>query len=295
MDFIVPQQMSVFDALRKLFPQSSRRTIQHWIKGNRFTLNGQPIQRDSQQAEPGQVIRAIDAFSTKKAANINIIYEDRYLIAINKPVGLLSVPLDGPANKRHALGILRDHFQTDQIFAIHRIDRETSGILLFARGFQSQKKFDVLFERHDLHREYFAILEGQLSENKGTWESILKELPSYDVVIADEGKQAITHFEVLRRSAKYSYIRLILETGRKHQIRVHCKQAGCPILGDRRYGSSENPIGRLCLHSRIIAFVHPFTKQKLSFTSPLPFSFKKLGATDALFPRQISLSNQQEQ
>ena len=236
-------------------------------------------------AEKGQILQSVDAFSTKKAANIKIIYEDRYLIAVDKPVGLLSVPLDIPSSKRHALGILRDFYQTDQILAIHRIDRETSGILVFARGFGSQKKFDLLFEQHDMQREYFAILEGRLSQDRGTWECILKELPSYDVVIAhnpDEGKQAITHFEVIRRSAKYTYVRLMLETGRKHQIRVHCKQAGCPVLGDERYGATEDPIKRLCLHSRSISFIHPFTKQKLSFTSPLPFSFKKLGASDSL-------------
>jgi 23S rRNA pseudouridine1911/1915/1917 synthase len=286
MDFIISDRMSILDALRQLFPHSSRRTIQHWIKGNRFSLDGQPIERDTFMAEKGQTLQSVDAFRTKKAANINIIYEDRYFIAVDKPVGLLSVPLDAPTSKRHALGILREYYQTDQILAIHRIDRETSGILLFARGFGSQKKFDLLFEQHDLQREYFAVLEGRLPEDRGTWECSLKELPSYDVVIAhnpEEGKQAITHFEVLRRSAKYSYVRLMLETGRKHQIRVHCKRAGCPVLGDQRYGANEDPIHRLCLHSRSISFIHPFTKQKLSFTSPLPFSFKKLGATDLLF------------
>jgi 23S rRNA pseudouridine1911/1915/1917 synthase len=285
MNFSIPARMSVLDALRQMFPQSSRRTIQHWIKGRRFSIDGKCIERDNMMLEQGQMLESVDAFSPKKAANIRIIYEDRYLIAVDKPVGLLSVPLDAPTSKRHAMGILRDFYQTDQILAIHRIDRETSGILLFARGYDSQKKFDLLFEQHDLEREYFAILEGHLPQDRGTWECTLKELPSYDVVIAhnpQEGKQAITHFDVLRRSAKYSYVRLMLETGRKHQIRVHCKNAGCPILGDERYGATEDPIDRVCLHSRSIALIHPFTKQPLRFTSPLPFTFKKLGATDSL-------------
>lgn len=290
MDFLIPDRMSILDALRQLFPHSSRRTIQHWIKGKRFALDGHPIERDTAIAEKGQMLQSIDTFRTKKAANIKILYEDRYFIATDKPVGLLSVPLDAPSSKRDALGILREFYQTDQILAVHRIDRETSGILLFARGFGSQKKFDLLFEQHDLQREYFAILEGHLPQDRGTWDCTLKELPNFDVVIAhnpEEGKQAITHFEVLRQSAKYSYVRLMLETGRKHQIRVHCKQAGCPVLGDQRYGAVEDPIHRLCLHSRSIAFVHPFTQQKLSFISPLPFSFKKLGATDLLFDSSL--------
>ncbi len=289
MDFEIPERMSVLDALRQLFPQSSRRTLQHWIKGKRFALDKRPITHDNIMAEKGQTLSSVDSFSPKKVANINILYEDRYLIAIDKPVGLLSVPLDNPLSKRHALGILRDFYQTDQILAVHRIDRETSGILLFARGFGSQKKFDLLFEQHDMHREYFAILEGHLPADSGTWDCSLKELPNYDVVIAhdsEEGKHAISHFDVIRRSTKYSYVRLMLETGRKHQIRVHCKEAGGPILGDQRYGALEDPIHRLCLHSRSIAFIHPFTKQKMHFTSPLPYSFKKLGATDALFEQK---------
>lgn len=285
MEYLIAEQTTVLEALRKLFPQSSRRTIQHWIKGNRFTIDHQRISRDTQQIEKGQTLRSIDIFRSKKAANIHILHEDRYFIVIDKPTGLLSVPLDNPTAKKHALGILRDYYQSQQIFPVHRIDREASGVMIFARGYEAQKKFDEMFEEHDLEREYFAILEGRLPEMKGRWESILKELPNFDVqVVSDQdGKIAITHYDVLRRSAKYTYVRLTLETGRKHQIRVHCKEAGCPILGDPRYGSNENPIHRLCLHARRLAFEHPFTKKKVSFIAPLPFAFKKLGATDQFF------------
>ena len=286
MQWTLLDRVRALDALRQFFPQSSRRTLQHWLKGGRFLIDKKPLTKENAWLEKGQILESRDSFHPKSAENVKILYEDRYLIAIDKPVGLLSVPLDGPSLKRHALGILRDYYQTDQILAVHRIDRETSGVLLFARGFASQEKFDVLFEQHDLRREYFAVVEGRLPEDQGTWECLLKELPSLDVEISYDplvAKQAITHFEVLRRSAKYSYLRLLLETGRKHQIRVHCKRAGFPILGDQRYGSSEDPIQRLCLHARQIVFIHPFTKKELCLTSPLPFALKKLGATDDLF------------
>jgi 23S rRNA pseudouridine1911/1915/1917 synthase len=283
MEFTVTERMRAIDILRQLFPDSSRRTLQHWIQGGRFCLDGKPLEKDTIYLENGQVLKSQDSFRPKKALNITILYEDRYLVAIDKPINLLSVPLDAPSNKRHALGILREHYQTDQIFAVHRIDRETSGALIFARGMQSKEKLDLMFEKHDLKREYLAVLEGRLPSDRGKWECYLKELPSFDVQIThdpNEGKQAITYFEVLRRSNKYTYVRLQLETGRKHQIRVHCKNAGCPVLGDARYGSSENPIHRMCLHARQIALIHPMTNQKLCIMSPLPFSFKKLGATD---------------
>jgi 23S rRNA pseudouridine1911/1915/1917 synthase len=285
MNLTIQKSMQALDALRQLFPDSSRRTLQHWIKGGRFAVDGQLLERENQILQPGQKLQAQNAVQAKQAWDVKILYEDRYLIVIDKPENLLSVPLDGPCSKRHALGVLKDHYQTDQIFAVHRIDRETSGVLIFARGFASQEKFDALFEKHDLHREYFAVLEWRLPEDRGRWECSLLELPNFDVRIShdpNEGKKAITHYEVLRRSTKYTYALLRLETGRKHQIRVHCKEAGCPVLGDLRYGATENPIRRLCLHARQIAFKHPFTGQYLSLTSSIPLSFKKIGATDAL-------------
>jgi tRNA pseudouridine32 synthase/23S rRNA pseudouridine746 synthase/23S rRNA pseudouridine1911/1915/1917 synthase len=172
---------------------------------------------------------------------------------------------------------LRQSYETDQIFAVHRIDKETSGILLFARGKESEDKFDQLFAKHDILREYYAIVEGRMKENAGTWQSRLLELPSYDVIEDEKGKDATTHFSVIRRSAKYTYLKLQLETGRKHQIRVHCQKAGHPIVGDERYGSIENPLKRLCLHACTLGFKHPFTMKEVKFTSPLPGVFQALG------------------
>lgn len=275
--------MPALEALKQIYPESSRRTLQQWLKGGRFTLDNEPLERDSVFLEAGQILRSEEAFRPRSAGQLNILYEDKALILIEKPAALLSVPLDVPSNQPNALSLLRERARSDQIFAVHRLDRQSSGVLVFAKGLDSMEKLKGLFETHDLHREYFAIVEGRIPEEEGTWKCTLKELPNFDVVVTqnpDEGKEAITHFQVLRRSAKYSYLSCLLETGRKHQIRVHCQRAGYPILGDKRYGSEENPIRRLALHARKLAFVHPFTGNLLSFTSPLPFSFKKLGAAD---------------
>lgn len=277
MEFSAPKQMKVLEALRQLFPDSSRRTLQNWLAGKRFSVDGKTISHENVLMEEGQVLSSLEHFRPQTAPGLKIIFEDRYLIAIDKPVGLLSVPLDDSTAKRHALGLLRLHYRTDQIYAVHRIDRETSGVLLFARGKESEHRLKDLFEKHDLLREYLAIVEGRIAENSGSWQSNLIELPNLDVVESPEGRVAITHFEVLRRSAKYSYLRLVLETGRKHQIRVHCKAAGHPVVGDQRYGSTENPMDRLCLHARYLSLVHPFTGKNLSFSSPLPKVFQVLG------------------
>lgn len=277
MEYTVPKEMTVNEALRQLFPDSSRRTLQNWLKNGRFRLDGKRITREDIPLQKGQKLIVKETFKAPKIPGLKILYEDRYFIIIDKPVGLLSVPLDEGQMKRHALGLLREHSGTDQIFAVHRIDRETSGILLFARGKTSEERFDTLFEKHDIVREYYAIVEGRLKEQSGTWESKLLELPSLDVVESSDGKDAITHFSVIRRSAKYTYLKLHLETGRKHQIRVHCQMAGHPVVGDKRYGSVENPMRRLCLHACTLGFKHPFTGKEVKFSSPLPGSFQVLG------------------
>lgn len=277
MKFVASSPTPLLEALRTLYPDSSRRTLQNWLKSGRFTLDGVVIQKENISLSPGQTLCAEETFRPPRMARIPVLYEDRYIIAIDKPVGLLSVPLDEEELTRHALGKVREAFETDQIFPVHRIDRETSGVLLFARGKQATEKMNILFEEHDLERNYFAIVEGRLKEEKGTWTSSLLELPSFHVIESPEGKLATTHFEVYRRSAKYTYLRLRLETGKKHQIRVHCQKAGHPVVGDARYGSTENPLRRLCLHAKSIGFIHPFTKKRLFIDSPLPRSFEVLG------------------
>ncbi len=278
MEFTASSPTLIIDALRTLYPESSRRTLQNWLKAGRFTVNNKAVKKENTILEEGQTLRSQETFRPPRVPGLPILYEDRYLIAVDKPIGMLSTPLDdGEAASNHALGLLREYYETDQIFAVHRIDRETSGVLIFARGKQSTEKLNELFEEHDLKRQYFAIVEGRVKENQGTWECPLLELPNMNVVESIDGKMAITHFEVHRRSTKYTYIKLTLETGKKHQIRVHCRRAGHPVVGDKRYGSTENPLRRLCLHSISIEFVHPFTRKILHIESPLPKAFQVLG------------------
>lgn len=269
--------MTLKEALQTLYPDSSRRTLQNWIARGRFSVDGERIQRENTPLHIGQTLTSKETFKAPKVKGVKILYEDRHLIAIEKPAGLLSVALDEGTYQRHALGLLKEAI-TPSIFAVHRIDRDVSGVLLFARGKASVEKLKALFEKHDLTREYFAILEGRISENVGTWNAKLTELPTYDVVPSPDGRDAITHFKVIRRSAKFSYVQVVLETGRKHQIRVHSQIAGHPIVGDLRYGAKENPIGRICLHATKLEFTHPFTGKRLTFRSSLPRSFKVIGA-----------------
>lgn len=280
MKYEVQNQILALEAARALYPDSSKRTLLSWIKAGRFSVDGKTLKHPHLPLDPGQIVTTQTTFRPQLIPGLKVLYEDRYLVAIDKPAGLLSVPLDEESRShRHALGLLRDHYQTDQIFAVHRIDRETSGCLIFARGKQAEEAMKELFEKHDLTREYYAILEGRMGgETSGIWQSRLLELPNYDVVESSEGKEAITHYEIVRRSSKYTYVKLRLETGRKHQIRVHSSGSGYPIVGDERYGSKDNPIQRMCLHALSIKLTHPLLKdKKIDIQSPLPYAFKKMG------------------
>ena len=206
---------------------------------------------------------------------IPVLYQDRWIVVIDKPAGLLSVPAEKEA--MNAFHLLKFGLKTPSLLPVHRLDRDSSGVLLFTRSKLAEEKFNVMFEQHDLEREYHAIVEGHLPYKSGTWECYLREKENYDVEVTteDKGRRAITHYEVIHYSKKLSYLRLLLETGRKHQIRVQAAHHGYPIVGDKRYGSLMNPFKRLCLHAHSLSFTHPFTQKRVAFSSPSPFAFPK--------------------
>jgi 23S rRNA pseudouridine1911/1915/1917 synthase len=253
--------------LEKLYPDSSRTTIRKWLEVGKVTVDGKTIVRANHPLRQGQLV-AVGKVTTTSINNIPILYEDPYLVIVDKPEGLLSVPLDTPGAK-NVLNILRNHYK-NSVYAVHRIDQETSGSLLFAKTEEALLKMKDLFATHDLTREYLAVVEGQLPSNEGTWVCHLYERSPSEVAVTTrpgEGKEAITHYKVIKKLPKSTFLLLTLETGRKHQIRVHCKEAGNPIVGDARYGAQTNPYNRLALHAHRLAFTHPITGKKVDVTA----------------------------
>lgn len=289
MQYTAKNEMTALEALRLLYPDSSRRTLQSWIRVGRFTIGDSVVQRESDLLQPGQTLQTRTVPKRTKVGPLPILYEDRHCVVVDKPEGLLSVPLDDPTARSSALSIVRQYTEKNTLFSVHRIDRETSGVLLFAKTLEAKEAFSALWEAHDLERTYFAIVEGRLEKTRGSWEAPLLELPSFDVVSSPNGKKAISHFFVHRRSQKYSYLALRLDTGKKHQIRVHCQIAGHPIVGDLRYGATENPMGRMALHAAGLHLSHPLERKMLSIVAPLPKSFLVLGACDADCRNSIQL------
>lgn len=271
------QNQTLLEALQCLSPESSRTTLRSWLKEGRVYVNG-VVNTNGSIVLKGEEEILLGAKKKIIDNGIEILYEDEHFVVIDKPSGLLSVSTAFEKGET-AHHILKRYYRPKKVNVVHRLDQETSGVMLFALSDVAYDKFKDLFEKHDLERIYIAIVEGSLKAKSGTWKSYLFEDENYYVhSVKDEnkGRLAITHFNVRQTSSKYTLLELKLETGRKNQIRVHCLDAKHPVVGDKKYGSSTNPIKRLALHAHSLSFIHPITGKKMMFKSPLPESFSRL-------------------
>ncbi len=219
-----------------------------------------------------------------KYKGLRILFEDPYLIVIEKEAGMLSI-----ATAKEKLlttySILSGHVKkedpTNRIFVVHRLDRDTSGIMMFAKSEDVQSLMQRAWHDAVIERTYVAVVEGLVADDQGTIRSFLKEnkaLIMYSTKVAGEGDEAITHYKVLRRGEAITLVEVKLETGRKNQIRVHMKELGHPVVGDKKYGAKTNLIGRTCLHARVLAFIHPITGNEVRFETPVPGRFMSVFA-----------------
>jgi tRNA pseudouridine32 synthase/23S rRNA pseudouridine746 synthase/23S rRNA pseudouridine1911/1915/1917 synthase len=268
------ENASLLEALMRLSPESSKSTLRSWLKEGRVAVDGKTIKNGSTLVQKGQSIK-ISPKTPFTKGGIRILYEDSHLIVIEKPEGLLSVSTPFEKGKT-AHAFLKEKYRPRKVYVVHRLDQETSGVMLFALTEKACRLLKDTFERHDIERVYWAIIEGAIVPPTGTWSSYLWEDSSYYVHStsdSEKGQLAVTHYKVKVSSKHYSWLELKLETGRKNQIRVHCQDAGHPVVGDRKYGARTNPIKRLCLHAHTLAFRHPMTGKKMHFTSDPPETF----------------------
>ena len=216
------------------------------------------------------------------ADRVRIIFEDDSVIVADKPAGLLTMATDREKEKT-LYAFLRAHLNSkrppEKLFIVHRLDREASGLLVFAKSPEAKERLQDQFKNHSAGRTYIAVVEGRVKENDFTVRSYLAENAAYRVYSTPNkkvGALAVTHVHVLKRNSKTSILQVRLETGKKHQIRVHLSERGHPIVGDTNYGSRSNPIRRLALHGANLSFKHPLSGQLMSFDSPYPKVFDRL-------------------
>lgn len=216
---------------------------------------------------------------------LNIVYEDQYLIVIEKKQGILSMAAGHSSlNVKTVLdSYFRQSRQKCTAHVVHRLDRDTSGLMVYAKDLQTEQILE-----HDWHnivydRRYIAVVSGEMENDDGTVANWLKDNKAYITFSSDTdngGKYAVTHYRTIRRTASHSLVEFRLETGRKNQIRVHTADMGHPVCGDVKYGNGDDPVARLCLHAYVLCFYHPVNHRRMEFETPIPSDFMKIMKMD---------------
>lgn len=215
----------------------------------------------------------------KRKKKLDIIYEDKNILVVNKPSGILtaSTPKEKEKTLFHEVSYyVKKSNPKAKVFIVHRLDKDTSGIVMFAKNQNVKYAYQNGWDKLVLKRGYTAIVDGVLEKKQGTIKSYLKETKTLLVYSSNDkknGKLAITNYNVVKESKHYSMLDVEIKTGRKNQIRVHMKDINHPILGDKKYGSKKSPVNRLMLHAGVLTITNPKTKKKMEFICKAPKSF----------------------
>ena len=273
-------------ALIEYLPGKSRKLLKAVLRDRQVAVDGKKVGQFDYPLVAGQRVEICWQPQKQKqqAQGLEIVFEDDEIIVINKPAGLLTVATDKEKSNT-AYALLSKHVKLAdpkaKIFIIHRLDRETSGLLMFAKNEKTKRQIQDSWNDTIQQRTYIAVATGCVAEPRGTVVSWLTEssaLTVYSSQNPHHGQRSVTHYRVMEKNSRYSLLEINLETGRKHQIRVHLQDLGHPVVGDKKYGTGENPIGRLGLHAQVLAFIHPVAGKICRFESPIPRAFGKLFA-----------------
>ena len=272
----------------------TRTSVKQLLSQRRVTVNAGIQTRHDTPVKPGDMVQINQGRGNVELRHpkLRVIYEDNALIIVEKKNGLLTVPYNPKSSEMTAYSILKDYVRKQSnrntVHVVHRLDRETSGVLVFAKSAELQEYMRTYWKQLVTRRTYVALVEGHLEKKEGTITSWLTEDHQTAMVYSSDkdngGQKAITNYKVLKATTigegdqeiNISLVELNLETGRTNQIRVHMQSIGHPIIGDRKYGHGNeySPIDRLCLHARTLEFIHPMTEKKVRFEAPLPKEFK---------------------
>lgn len=276
----VTKECELLEFLLETFKNQSRNSVKSLLSSHRVSVDGAPTSQFNFKLYPEDTVIISNApIRRKTRSNLPIIYEDDDIIVINKPSGLLSIASDNEKSST-AYRMLSDYVQQkdkhNRIFVVHRLDEDTSGVLMVAKNVKIQQALQNNWNDIVKKRGYYAIVEGEMEKKSDTIKSYLKKNSQnlmYSSKKAGDGQLAITHYKVIKSNGTYSLLDVNIDTGRKNQIRVHLGEKGHYIIGDNKYGKPANPIKRLGLHAYELDLIHPFTGKLMKFTSPMPKEF----------------------
>lgn len=320
MKYKVTEEASLLNFLFKVCEGQSKTSVREYLKVGRVRVGGEKVTAFDWPLRPGQTVEIVtkdiargekmekDAQEKVGHLGLKIVFEDEHLIVVDKPSGLPSVSTGKAADKtkdtgvfggreRTAYSILTDYMHTQvkaeklvtgeytrkgRIWVLHRLDKGTSGLLMFAKDERTKELMQSKWNELILERRYVAVLEGRPEYDEGTIVSYLTENPKSLKMVSSqeqtkESLKAVTHYRIIDDNGNYTKLEFELETGRKNQIRVHCAtDLECPIAGDEKYGAQSNPMKRLALHAQTLVFRNPYGGRIVRLKSDLPESFKKV-------------------
>ena len=276
----IDKEISLLDCLFHFKKDMSKKSIKNFIKNKMVMVNDKVTTNSSYILNKGDIVEISYEKKVIPKYDLDILYEDEYLIAINKPCGLLSISNDKEKDitaYRMVSDYVKSNNKKNFIFVLHRLDQDTSGVLIFSKNEKIRNKMQDNWNNVVKKRGYIAVVDGKLS-GSGTFRSFLMEDRRQFVYSSKNGmgKEAITHYSVINNNKDYSMLQVFIDTGRRNQIRVHLSEYGYPIVGDKKYRCKSNPIKRLCLHANILEFIHPVNKKIISIKCDIPSEFKKL-------------------
>lgn len=261
----------------------SRNNVKSLLSRKLVTVDGKPTSQFDTPLLPGQEVTILSVPAPRQdALPFPLLYEDEHLIVVNKPAKLLSVANE-KEKTRTAYHIVTDYVKSqhidNRIFVIHRLDRDTSGVLMFAKDAHTKELFQSRWNEIMVRRGYQAVVEGVPRRACDTIRTHLVETKTHLIFSGDPGanaQEAITNYKLLKAGNGYALLDISIDTGRKNQIRVHMSEMGNPVAGDKQYGAKTNPIGRLCLHANELSFYHPETGKLTTFTAKTPRDFNRM-------------------
>ena len=270
------------------FPEKSRSAIKSMLAHKQVSVGDMVTTKFDFPLKRGQTVYLNKKKTEEKPRfrGLKIVHEDADLIVIEKSSGLLSMASETEKSKT-AYSILSEYVKRfdpkNLIFIVHRLDRDTSGLMMFAKSKRVQEVMQEAWKEAIVERSYVVVVEGEVEQTEGTITSWLKEnkaMVMFSSQTPDDGQKAVTHYKVMKTEKQFSLLEVKLETGRKNQIRVHMKDLGHPVTGDKKYGAKLNPIGQMGLHARVLAFKHPVTGKAFRFDTPIPGKFLKVFRKD---------------
>ncbi|WP_432352433.1 RluA family pseudouridine synthase [Sporosarcina sp. A2] len=280
-EYKVQEEQPLLPFLLQAVPKS-RNAVKGILSRGQVSVNGEPTTKHDRVLKAGDRVEIMTNQAAKndsELTGLSIMYEDDSIIVIDKEAGLLSM---AAKDKKETTAFselstyVKKANRSNRVYIVHRLDRETSGVMLFAKTEEVKKLLQDNWEESVQERGYVALVEGKVRAETGEIVSWLRETRTFKVYsnpTDNGGQKAITRYKRLQASAQFSLLELSLETGRKNQIRVHMEEIGHPVVGDKKYGATTNPIKRLGLHAVKLIIIHPITKEQHTFISDAPSAF----------------------